>query len=327
MLTNDLVPLITVIVPVYKVEPYLRKCVDSILAQTYTNLEIILIDDGSPDNCPAICDDYAALDSRVKVIHQPNAGVSAARNAGLDAATGEYIGFVDSDDWIEPDMYEVLYSYLIHYGADLSCIAQCTDSRSHLQQMDHNFPVRQFDNVGAINELLSPLGMTSSVWSKLFAAKLFKTEKFDSSLAIGEDTLICIKLLSKAEKIIYIDHGCYHYLQRNSSAMHTFNDKYWSRLTAVSNIYNFLKHSLPTCLPRSKARCISSALELSIFAADSGQLTRENYKRIFMFIQSYLSKDSFRLLSSNFKFWLMLFKSGRLSFIFGRKIRAFLLDK
>ena len=98
-------PKISVIVPVYKVEPYLRKCLDSIINQTYRNLQIILVDDGSPDNCGAICDEYASKDSRIEVIHEENGGVSAARNAGLKLAAGDYIGWVDSDDWIEPDMY------------------------------------------------------------------------------------------------------------------------------------------------------------------------------------------------------------------------------
>ncbi len=99
---------VSVIVPIYKTEKYLRRCVDSILAQTYGNLEVILVDDGSPDHCPEICDDYARQDDRVKVIHQINQGVSAARNAGIKAATGGWIQFVDSDDWLEPDYTEKL---------------------------------------------------------------------------------------------------------------------------------------------------------------------------------------------------------------------------
>ena len=109
---------ISIIVPVYKVEPYLRKCVDSILAQTYKNLEIILVDDGSPDNCPALCAQYAKEDPRVRVIHKENGGVSTARNAGLDAATGEYVTFVDSDDWIDPDMYVSMMTRIREYGCD-----------------------------------------------------------------------------------------------------------------------------------------------------------------------------------------------------------------
>ncbi|HCI64916.1 MAG TPA: glycosyl transferase, partial [Clostridiales bacterium] len=101
-------PLISVIVPVYRVEAFLPRCLDSIRGQTYKNLEIILVDDGSPDNCGKICDEYAEMDSRIRVIHKKNGGLSSARNAGLDVAVGDYIGFVDSDDWIAPEMYETL---------------------------------------------------------------------------------------------------------------------------------------------------------------------------------------------------------------------------
>ena len=111
---------ISVIVPVYKVEPYLRKCVDSILNQTYANLEIILVDDGSPDNCGAICDEYARIDFRVNVIHKENGGQSDARNVGMRAMTGEYLMFVDSDDWLEPDTIQRLSSLLHGNNADLA---------------------------------------------------------------------------------------------------------------------------------------------------------------------------------------------------------------
>ena len=113
------VSLLSVIVPVYKVEQYLEKCVDSILGQTFKNIEIILVDDGSPDNSGVICDEYAKKDKRVLVIHQKNGGLSAARNAGLKAASGKYIAFVDSDDWIVPEMYEVLYNYAYKYDLDM----------------------------------------------------------------------------------------------------------------------------------------------------------------------------------------------------------------
>ena len=118
-------PLISVVIPIYKVEKYLCECVDSVINQTYTNLEIILVDDGSPDNCPAICDDYASKDSRIKVIHKENGGQSSARNAGIKIAKGEYISFIDSDDYVSPVYIEQLYSTLKRSGAGLSC---CTYS-------------------------------------------------------------------------------------------------------------------------------------------------------------------------------------------------------
>ena len=116
-------PELSIIVPVYKVEPYLRRCIDSILAQTFRDFELILIDDGSPDNCGAICDEYAAKDSRIIVIHQKNQGVSAARNAGLDIAKGTYLGFVDSDDWIEPEMYETMIATAKEKQVDVSKVS------------------------------------------------------------------------------------------------------------------------------------------------------------------------------------------------------------
>lgn len=112
--------LISVIVPVYKVEKYLKRCVDSILAQTYPCLEVILVDDGSPDGCPAICDEYAREDRRVRVIHKENGGLSDARNAGIDAAKGKFLGFVDSDDYVHPRFYELLLQALKEEGADIA---------------------------------------------------------------------------------------------------------------------------------------------------------------------------------------------------------------
>ena len=113
-------PTISIIVPVYKTEAYLEKCVDSILAQTFRDFELLLIDDGSPDNCPALCEEAAARDPRIRVIHQKNAGLSAARNTGVEAARGEWIGFVDSDDSIAPEMYETLLTYARRDGAQIA---------------------------------------------------------------------------------------------------------------------------------------------------------------------------------------------------------------
>lgn len=117
----NLNPLISVIVPVYKVEKYLSDCMESLLKQTYKNLEILLVDDGSPDNCPTLCDEYAKQDNRVVVIHKPNGGLASARNAGLDAATGDYIAFLDSDDWIEPQTYDEMISFALRSDLDIVC--------------------------------------------------------------------------------------------------------------------------------------------------------------------------------------------------------------
>ena len=170
--------LISVIVPIYKVEKYLHKCIDSILAQTYTNLEIILVDDGSPDNCGKICDEYAAKDSRIKVIHQPNGGLSAARNAGLDIATGDYIGFVDSDDYIAPDMYEKLYNALVKNDADM---AICDYQRfgNELPYDEMSLTTEVITGLQAMEKQNTVINCSFVVaWSKLYKSFIFSNVRF-----------------------------------------------------------------------------------------------------------------------------------------------------
>lgn len=209
---------ISVIVPIYKVEPYLRKCLDSIVNQTYRNLEIILVDDGSPDNCGTICDTYAAQDERVRVIHKPNGGVSSARNAGLAAATGEWIGWVDSDDWIEPDMYEYMMHLALEHQADM---VQC----GFFFEQNGEQEARFVSNgavvfCGRALELsVECLKMLSnSNCTKLYRADILRGLAFDGTYPIGEDLLFQLYTLIRAERIFPAPQAKYHYVQRSSSA-------------------------------------------------------------------------------------------------------------
>jgi len=180
-------PQISIIVPVYNVEPYLRKCIDSIITQTFTDFECILIDDGSPDNCPAICDEYAAKDNRLFVIHQKNAGVSAARNAGLDIAQGELTGFVDSDDWLEPFALEKLYNKQKETNADIVV----GSFYSHYSDITVSYV---FDNniITDKKEMLSDLFIKRlrTVWGKLYRTSLFDNVNYPSYLIFGEDAIV-----------------------------------------------------------------------------------------------------------------------------------------
>ena len=179
-------PKISVIVPVYKVEKYLDRCVESIVNQTYKNLEIILVDDGSPDNCPAICDAWANKDERIKVIHKENGGVSSARNRGIDAATGDYIGFVDSDDWIEPDMYELLADNAKKYDADISRCGYFVDWPDHIAQVG-NGGILLYEDIERRCEMLRSYHLVSALWNKIYRRELFEEERLDESLRITED--------------------------------------------------------------------------------------------------------------------------------------------
>ena len=211
---------ISVIVPVYKVEKYLRKCVDSILAQTYTNLEIILVDDGSPDNCGKICDEYAAKDSRIKVIHQQNGGLSAARNAGLDIATGDFIGFVDSDDYIAPEMYERLLSSLQMVNAEISvCNFQKVDEFGDIISTTERVENSSLTNREILHKLQEENGICYViVCNKIFLKDLFEGVRFPEGKKC-EDNFIIHRIYYSCNLIVTIDSVLYYYVQRANSIM------------------------------------------------------------------------------------------------------------
>lgn len=203
-------PAVSIVVPVYRVESYLEQCVDSLRSQTLRNIEILLVDDGSPDWCGAICDAYAERDPRIRVIHQENAGLSAARNAGIEAASGEYIMFVDSDDWAEPDYCRIPYEIAKTHGADLVIFQYYVVKRNRRTQADcRNLPE------GIVTE---EMGLYRSwlrywmepAWNKLFHRKLFRDLRFPEGRC-HEDTGIVHRLIHAADRIWYDRTFLYNY--------------------------------------------------------------------------------------------------------------------
>ena len=192
-------PLISVIVPIYKVENYIRRCVDSILAQTYPNIEVVLVDDGSPDNCGTICDEYSHRDERVIVIHRKNGGLSAARNSGIDACHGEYIGFVDSDDYISPTMYEQLYNDIAQFG---TLLAFCHPEVIRNGQTDNKW----YGNHSEIRskEYVMRRSIEESIWweawSKIYHRSLFNNIRFPEGKT-NEDFAIMMYIYEQCDKI------------------------------------------------------------------------------------------------------------------------------
>ena len=204
---------ISIIVPVYNVEPYLKKCLNSLLAQTYRDLEIILVDDGSPDICGQICDDYASRDSRIRVIHKTNGGLSDARNAGLEIATGDYIGFVDSDDWIEPDMFEYLLDGLLKTNSNISIcnVINSEDRRAVIKKT----PYKVYSREEALYELLSDR-MENYAWNKLYARSLWNDVRYPKGRNF-EDVLTIYKTFMRADKIVQLPDAKYNYRIRSNS--------------------------------------------------------------------------------------------------------------
>ena len=210
--------LISVIVPVYNVQAYLQRCVDSILAQTYENLEVILVDDGSPDSCPEICDEYAKKDARVRVIHKENGGLSSARNAGLDIAQGEYIGFVDSDDYISPNMYESLLQRLSE--ASVRAIANVIyenaweDGRLTPSVVPHRENA-VFSADKYLEELLMHVGDVSAC-TKLFPKDVIGKTRFANGV-LNEDLLFMLDIVERIDEVRFSCVVGYYYFVRPGS--------------------------------------------------------------------------------------------------------------
>ena len=218
-----MVPEISIIVPVYNVCKYLPRCLNSILAQTFHNFEVILVDDGSTDCSGKICDKYANQDNRIKVIHQHNSGVSSARNAALDIAQGKYIGFIDSDDWIAEDFYEILYNTLKTKQGDIAICSFYISQNGKLICNNKKKSIKVFRNSECIEMFLKseyPF-IPSYTWNKLFKAHLFHDLKFDEKLKVLEDEDLIYFLLLKKITVIYIDKPLYFYFFRVNSALHS----------------------------------------------------------------------------------------------------------
>lgn len=243
-------PLISVIVPVYKVEPYLDRCVQSIVDQTYTNLEIILVDDGSPDNCPAMCDAWAAKDSRIRVIHKANGGLSDARNAGMAIAKGEYIGFVDSDDWISEDYIDYLYRAVVERNADISaCDIRIVYEMSSAEHSAFN--CERYTAEQALDTLTRGETFRAVAWNKLYRRDLLEGERFPVG-RYHEDEFFTYRILAKAERLSYVDCGLYFYFQRQGSIMNSVSLKHLDTLDAYLERIAFWETHYPGLLLRDK---------------------------------------------------------------------------
>lgn len=236
--------MLSIIVPIYKTEKYLAQCLDSIQAQTFKDFEAILIDDGSPDHCGTIAENYAALDSRFIVIHQDNKGVSAARNAGLEKAQGKYCGFVDPDDWIESDMYVRMVEVAEQEEATIVCCNYKEVDANGLNEHEHPVPKIKspMNSEEFIDHLFdSPRTIAGSVWNKLFRNDIRKP-LFDENISIGEDRLFMVEYCDRIPvKGIYIRNPLYVVRIHSESTVKKNNEKLIEGLDAEKKIINITR--------------------------------------------------------------------------------------
>ena len=272
-------PKISIIVPVYNTADYLPACIESLLRQTHENLELLFVDDGSTDESPAILDAFAQRDSRIRVIHKPNGGVSAARNAGIDAATGAYIGFVDSDDTVEPTYCEALLSAFskhpeigaaicnrfIHGHPNGRELGSCTGSGEVLSGRD-----------AALFAVSIGKSFEGYLWNKLFCAKIFREQKdgkprfrLDESLSVCEDLLLCVEIFASGQKAYYDPTPLYHYNYRETGALRMLDDKRMTEFAARDRIEAIAATFGEDVLHAAELSDVKSALNLLAAAKEA----------------------------------------------------------
>lgn len=287
---------ISIIIPVYKVEEFLDDCVQSVIGQTHKNTEIILVDDGSPDNCPAMCDAWAEKDNRIRVIHKSNGGLSDARNAGLDIATGDYISFVDSDDWILPKMYEKMLLVMQLEHAD---ICAC-NIRSCYPDHEEEWGCKEYA-VGNSEQILDMLYSDTkypvSAWNKLYKRECWKELRFPVG-KICEDAFTTYQLVHNAEHIAQIPEAFYCYRIRPQSIMTSaFTIKRMDEEEAWKANYQFVKTHYPA-LYKKAFRFYLQKVHVLIRTISREQ--REEYSQQFRYLK--------KIMKTNMMF--MVFKSG-----------------
>ena len=320
--------LISIIIPVYNTEKYLGACIDSLLAQTHENLEIILVDDGSKDSSPALCDAYAEKDSRIKVIHKENAGVSSARNTAIEIASGKYIGFVDSDDIVAPHMYEALLSALVTSDSDVSVcrLARFFDGQ---EEEKLSFPASCSDeplvmsSLEALSDLLRGTHFYGSLCDKLFKAELVKEARLREDIYIAEDFLFTIGAILKAKRVCFSDTTLYFYRTRETSATHShYSEKQISSYDALlaaeelfraHGVYDALKNEID-------ASAVICHVKIMHGLYENKSLRKKYAKRSVREMRSHLNPSSMALLPPSVKKHASILRFGALPYFTIQKI-------
>ena len=280
--------LISIIIPVYKVEKYLEKCIQSVINQTYENLQIILVDDGSPDNCGKICDEYAKKDHRIEVIHKSNGGLSDARNKGLEIAKGEYIGFVDSDDYIEADMYEVLYNLLKQYNADVSICNFYTVSQEKIAIKNADNGIKEYNRIEILKEILLDNNIQSYAWNKLYKKELFNEIKYPVGKKY-EDIGTTFYLLEKCNKVVVTGKPEYYYINRQDSIVNNVTETtITDYIELIMQRYDYIEENIKELSSYNKnylKRILKTAEQDIKGLSEVGDYTKKKYEELYNKVQ------------------------------------------
>ena len=308
--------LISVIVPVYKTQQYLDRCVSSIRNQTYENLEIILVDDGSPDRSGEMCDALALEDSRIRVVHKENGGLASARNAGIDAMTGEYAAFVDSDDDIAPEMIRSLYDLCVQHQAQVACCGiERINDQGHVNYFNEKTgDFLLLDREGAMAELLENYRVTNSVCDKLIHKSVFDGLRLTEGY-IYEDFDVMYRCLHRADRVVYTGAPYYrYYLSQGSILRSTFNAKQFDLVRAARKRLAFFEQEYPQMLDTVRVKFLEMGLEILYQSRNTpscSQLRQELEADLRKMLKEYPNLP----MGKNMKLKVLFFKMGTAAFV------------
>lgn len=309
--------LITIIIPVYNVEKYIHKCIDSVINQTYKNLEIILVDDGSPDNCGEICDEYAKEDKRIKVIHKENGGLSDARNTGIDIAKGKYICFIDSDDYVEKEYIEILHTAIKKDRTDMAVSSHKVIYKNGtiLEKATGEESILEPKEV--LKRILYDDGIDLSAWAKLYKIELFTGVRYPKG-QLFEDAATTYKLIDKCEKISIVSKPTYNYIIRSNSITNiNFSEKKMDLIKSTEEMCNYIKDKYPYL----KKACDRRAMYAYLSTLSQLAMSKKKFPKEQKIIMEYIKENKKEILID--KSVPKRDKIGIISTIFGFKFFCF----
>lgn len=285
MNNNDFKEMVSILIPVYNAAEFLRQCLDSIVSQTYQELQVVIIDDGSTDDSLSICEEYATKHAYFEVYHQENIGVAKTRNRLLDHVAGDYVLFIDADDWIDPQMVEYLETKARTFHAD---IVTCHAFIFENDKVENNvsaavFPVQEevWDRERIVREFLGPNAFMHVLWSKLFDAKFVRNARFVKEISHGEDSLFVWQLFQKVEKVVMTTRKLYHYRMSATSITHqSFSLKKMSLLVACERIYEDTVRFWPQYVDFARANLCLANMQLLISAAQCNYKNKEQIQKL-----------------------------------------------
>lgn len=284
--------MISIVVPVYKVEKYLDKCVQSILAQTYKNFELILVDDGSPDNCPQMCDEYAEKDTRIRVIHKENGGLSDARNSGTSIANGEWVTYIDSDDYVADDYLEVLVTLIEKYNAEIAVVGIDVFYEGETPKTQKKIEEYLYTSDEALEKMLYQDTLDTSACAILLPIDIAKKNPFPYG-KYHEDEFVTYKYYTSVNKVAVTTKKLYFYLQRKGSIMHVFGQASLDELDAADNLVDFCKVNYPNIIKAAESKKFSDYCQVYLSISNRSLVDDKIYFRI----TDYILKTRYRILT------------------------------